>query len=119
MLAVFVAELAPSGLQWITGAFFPRRVIEDRPLMGAPTQLPGLAQAGERNGSPCALCHAEPPAGFHSGLGAGGLSRPPGEDGSAAGAVAACANRGGVPKQQFQAARSRRPAMRFDRVLAP
>jgi Homing endonuclease associated repeat len=43
MLAVFVADLAPSGLQWITGAFFPRRVLEDRPLMGAPTQLPGLA----------------------------------------------------------------------------
>jgi hypothetical protein len=43
MLAVFLAELAPSGLQWVTGAFFPRRVLEDRPLMGAPTQLPGLA----------------------------------------------------------------------------
>ena len=43
MLAVFVADLAPSGLQWVTGAFFPRRVLEDRPLMGAPTQLPGLA----------------------------------------------------------------------------
>jgi len=43
MLAVFVAELAPSGLQWITGALFPRRSLQDRPLMGAPTQLPGLA----------------------------------------------------------------------------
>jgi hypothetical protein len=43
MLAVFVADLAPSGLQWVTGAFFPRRVLEDRPLLGAPTQFPGLA----------------------------------------------------------------------------
>jgi Homing endonuclease associated repeat len=43
MLAVFLAELAPTGLQWITGALFPRRVLQDRPLMGAPTQLPGLA----------------------------------------------------------------------------
>jgi hypothetical protein len=43
MLAVFLAELAPSGLQWISGAFFPRHVLQDRPLMGAPTQLPGLA----------------------------------------------------------------------------
>ena len=43
MLAVFVADQAPSGLQWVTGAFFPRRVLEDRPLLGAPTQLPGLA----------------------------------------------------------------------------
>jgi hypothetical protein len=43
MLTVFLAELAPSGLQWITGAFFPRRMIEDRPLLGAPTQFPGLA----------------------------------------------------------------------------
>ena len=43
MLAVFLAELAPTGLQWITGALFPRRMLHDRPLMGAPTQLPGLA----------------------------------------------------------------------------
>lgn len=43
MLAVFVAELAPSGLQWVTGALFPRCGFPDRPLMGAPTQLPGLA----------------------------------------------------------------------------
>ena len=43
MLAVFVAELAPAGLQWVTGALFPRRPFQDRPLMGAPTQLPGLA----------------------------------------------------------------------------
>lgn len=43
MLAVFLAEQAPAGLQWITGALFPRRVLHDRPLMGAPTQLPGLA----------------------------------------------------------------------------
>ena len=43
MLAVFVAELAPTALQWITGACFPRRVLEDRPLLGAVTQLPGLA----------------------------------------------------------------------------
>ncbi|HEY1528775.1 MAG TPA: hypothetical protein VGH51_21335 [Candidatus Angelobacter sp.] len=43
MLAVFLAELAPAGLQWITGALFPRRPLQDRPLMGAPTQLPGLA----------------------------------------------------------------------------
>ena len=43
MLAVFVAELAPAGLQWVTGALFPRRAFQDRPLMGAPTQLPGLA----------------------------------------------------------------------------
>jgi hypothetical protein len=43
MLAVFLAELTPSGLQWITGALFPRRPLQDRPLMGAPTQWPGLA----------------------------------------------------------------------------
>jgi hypothetical protein len=43
MLAVFLAELASAGLQWITGALFPRRLLHDRPLMGAPTQLPGLA----------------------------------------------------------------------------
>jgi hypothetical protein len=43
MLAVFIAELAPTALQWITGACFPRRVLEDRPLLGAVTPLPGLA----------------------------------------------------------------------------
>jgi hypothetical protein len=43
MLAVFIAELSPTGLQWITGACFPRRVLQDRPLLGAPTQLPGMA----------------------------------------------------------------------------
>jgi Homing endonuclease associated repeat len=43
MLAVFIAELAPSALQWVTGACFPRRVLEDRPLLGAVMQLPGLA----------------------------------------------------------------------------
>jgi hypothetical protein len=36
MLAVFIAELAPSGLQWITAACFPRRPLKDRPLLGAP-----------------------------------------------------------------------------------
>lgn len=42
MLAVFVAELAPSGLQWITAACFPRRPLQDRPLLGAPTGLPAF-----------------------------------------------------------------------------
>lgn len=42
MLAVFVAELAPSGLQWITAACFPRHPLKDRPLLGAPTGLPGF-----------------------------------------------------------------------------
>ena len=39
MLAIFVAELAPSGLQWITAACFPRRPLNDRPLLGAPTNI--------------------------------------------------------------------------------
>src|SRR3954462_81278 len=43
MLAVFVTEMAPAGLQWVTGALFPRRAFQDRPLMGALTKLPGLA----------------------------------------------------------------------------
>jgi hypothetical protein len=43
MLAVFVAELAPTALPWITGECFPRRVLDDRPLLGARTPLPGLA----------------------------------------------------------------------------
>jgi hypothetical protein len=42
MLAVFIAELAPSGLQWITAACFPRRPLKDRPLLGAPTRLPAF-----------------------------------------------------------------------------
>ena len=41
MLAVFIAELAPSGLPWITAACFPRRPLKDRPLLGAP--MPGAA----------------------------------------------------------------------------
>jgi len=43
MLAVFIAELAPSGLQWITAACFPRRPLKDRPLLGAPMSLPAMA----------------------------------------------------------------------------
>ena len=43
MLAVFIAELAPSGLQWITAACFPRRPLKGRPLLGAPIGLPALA----------------------------------------------------------------------------
>jgi hypothetical protein len=43
MLTVFVAELAPSALQWVTGACFHRRELNDRPLLGAAIQLPGLA----------------------------------------------------------------------------
>ena len=52
MLAVFVAELAPSALPWIvspeivspgiSAACFPRRALHDRPLLGAPTRMPGL-----------------------------------------------------------------------------
>jgi hypothetical protein len=42
MLAVFIAELAPSGLQWITAACFPRHPLKDRPLLGAPTRLPAF-----------------------------------------------------------------------------
>jgi hypothetical protein len=42
MLAIFVAELAPAGLQWITAACFPRRPLKDRPLLGAPTGLPAF-----------------------------------------------------------------------------
>jgi len=45
MLAVFVAELAPSALPWITAANFPRRVLADRPLLGAPTRWPGMTHA--------------------------------------------------------------------------
>jgi hypothetical protein len=48
MLAVFVAELAPSGFPWIvspwiTAACFPRRPLPDRPMLGAPTRPCGLA----------------------------------------------------------------------------
>jgi hypothetical protein len=39
MLAIFVAELSPTGLQWITAACFPRRPLNDRPLLGAPTNM--------------------------------------------------------------------------------
>jgi hypothetical protein len=42
MLAVFIAELAPAGLPWITAACFPRRPLKDRPLLGAPTGLPAF-----------------------------------------------------------------------------
>jgi Homing endonuclease associated repeat len=42
MLAVFIAELAPTGLQWVTAACFPRRPLKDRPLLGAPTGLPAF-----------------------------------------------------------------------------
>lgn len=34
-----MAELAPTGLQWITAACFPRRPLKDGPLLGAPTNL--------------------------------------------------------------------------------
>jgi len=43
MLAVFVAELAPSGFPWVTAACFPRRALKDRPLLGAPMRMSGLA----------------------------------------------------------------------------
>jgi len=48
MLAVFIAELAPSGFPWvvspwITAACFPRRALKDRPLLGAPMRMSGLA----------------------------------------------------------------------------
>jgi hypothetical protein len=45
MLAVFVAELAPGALPWITAANFPRRVLTDRPLLGEPMRVPGMAHA--------------------------------------------------------------------------
>ena len=45
MLAVFVAELAPSALPWIKAANFQRRVLPDRPLLGAPIRTPGMAHA--------------------------------------------------------------------------
>jgi hypothetical protein len=43
MLAVFVAELAPSAFPWVTTACFTRRMLPDRPLLGAPTRPCGLA----------------------------------------------------------------------------
>lgn len=43
MLAIFVAELAPSGFPWVTAACFPRRALKDRPLLGAPMRMSGLA----------------------------------------------------------------------------
>lgn len=48
MLSVFVAELAPSALPWvvapwISAAYFPRHALNDRPLLGAPTRMHGLA----------------------------------------------------------------------------
>jgi hypothetical protein len=43
MLAVFVAELAPSAIPWVTAGCFPRRMLKDRPLLGAPTRPCGLA----------------------------------------------------------------------------
>jgi hypothetical protein len=43
MLAVFVAELAPSALPLVTPACFQRRVLPDRPVLGAPLRIPGLA----------------------------------------------------------------------------
>jgi hypothetical protein len=45
MLTVFVAELAPGALQWISGGGLQRRVKTDRPLLGAPTRIPGMAYA--------------------------------------------------------------------------
>ncbi len=45
MLAVFIAEFAPTGLQWITAACFPRRPLQGRPLLGAPmpsSPMPGV-----------------------------------------------------------------------------
>ena len=43
MLAVFVAEHAPSAFPWVTAACFPRRPLPDRPMLGAPTRPCGLA----------------------------------------------------------------------------
>ena len=40
MLAVFIAELAPTGLQWITAACFPRRPLQGPSLLGAPMPCP-------------------------------------------------------------------------------
>jgi hypothetical protein len=43
MLAVFVAELAPSAFPWVTPACFHRRPLPDRPMLVAPTRPCGLA----------------------------------------------------------------------------
>ncbi|HXA86434.1 MAG TPA: hypothetical protein VNZ47_15235 [Candidatus Dormibacteraeota bacterium] len=43
MLAIFVAELAPSGFPWVTAACFPRRPLPDRPMLGPPIRPCGLA----------------------------------------------------------------------------
>jgi hypothetical protein len=43
MLAVFVAELAPSAFPLVTAACFARRPLPDRPLLGPPTRPCGLA----------------------------------------------------------------------------
>lgn len=43
MLAVFVAELAPTAFPWVTPACFQRRPLPDRPMLGPPTRPCGLA----------------------------------------------------------------------------
>lgn len=43
MLAVFVAELAPSAFPLVTAACFTRRPLPDRPMLGPPTRPCGLA----------------------------------------------------------------------------
>ena len=43
MLAVFVAELAPSAFPLVTAACFARRPLPDRPMLGPPTRPCGLA----------------------------------------------------------------------------
>jgi len=43
MLAVFVAELAPSAFPWVTAACFTRRPLPDRPMLGPPIRPCGLA----------------------------------------------------------------------------
>jgi hypothetical protein len=43
MLAVFVAELAPSAFPSVTAACFVRRPLLDRPMLGPPTRPCGLA----------------------------------------------------------------------------
>jgi hypothetical protein len=43
MLAVFVAELAPTAFPWVTAACFARRPLPNRPMLGPPTRPCGLA----------------------------------------------------------------------------
>jgi len=43
MLAVFVAELAPSAFPLVSAACFARRPLADRPMFGPPTRPCGLA----------------------------------------------------------------------------